>query len=407
MVMDAIYTALSGMQAYSTGLDVISNNVANLNTVGFKSSTPIFQDLVLQSASASLDGEPANSQSGAGVTAQTLTESFAQGQLSPTGAPLDAAIDGNGFFVLNDNGTTLYTRAGQFEIDKNGDVVDTTTQAQVMFSTPTTTLGPLNVNASQTDPPIATTTVTLSGNLVQNTTTPTTFATQAITVFDSSGTSESLTVHFAQNATNPLQWTAQVEDASSNVIGSQTLTFNADGTPATGSTSITATVTPASAPKFNITFNLGAAGSFAGVTSTAAASGTTSTVQALHVDGQALGTLTQYAFTNSGQLQITYSNSDTKTIGTLVLARFETQDQLKEVSNGAFVAANGATPTLGAPLDVGLGSIDGANLENSNVDLTTEFTDLITIERGYQAGSQMVSTAGDMMQQLLDMERGR
>jgi flagellar hook protein FlgE len=91
----------------------------------------------------------------------------------------------------------------------------------------------------------------------------------------------------------------------------------------------------------------------------------------------------------------------------LVLARFETEDQLKEVSNGAFVAAGGARPTLGAPLDQGLGAIDGGNLENSNVDLTTQFTDLITIERGYQAGSQMVSAAGDMMQQIIDMSRGR
>jgi len=404
-MMDAIYTSLAGMQAYSTGLDVISNNVANLNTVGFKSSTPVFQDLVFQSATASLSGEPANTEQGAGVKAETLTQSFAQGQLSPTDAPLDAAIDGNGFFILNDNGTTLYTRAGQFEVDKNGDVVDTTTQAQVMFSTPTSTYGPLNVNSAQTDAPVATTTVTLGGNLVQNTTTPTTFATPAITVYDSSGASESLTVHFAQNATNPLQWTAQVEDASGNVIGSQALTFNSDGTPATGSTSITATVVPTSAPKFNITFNLGTAGTFGGVTSTA--SGTTSTVQASNVDGQALGTLTQYAFTNAGQLQVTYSNGDTKTIGTLVLAGFQTQDQLKEVSNGAFIAVGGAKPTLGTPLNQGLGTIDGSNLEASNVDLTTQFTDLITIERGYQAGSQLVSAAGDMMQQLIDMSRDR
>ncbi len=404
-MMDAIYTGLAGMQAYSKGLDVISNNVANLNTVGFKSSTPVFEDLVFQSASASLNGEPTNTSPGAGVTANTLTQSFAQGQLSATNAPLDAAISGNGFFVLNDQGTTLYTRAGQFQIDKNGNVVDTTTKAEVMFSTPTTTIGALNVNASQTDPPVATTTVTLSGNLVQNTTTPTTFTTPAITVFDASGGTETLTVHFAEKAGSPLQWTAQVEDANNNVIGTQALTFNADGTPATGSTSITATVKPASAPSFKVVFNVGAAGSFAGVTTTA--SGTTSTVQAAHVDGQSLGTLTQYAFTNAGQLQVTYSNGNTKTIGTLVLARFETQDQLKEVSNGDFVVAGGATPTLGAPLAQGLGSIVGGNLEQSNVDLTTEFTDLVTIERGYQAGSEMVSKAGDMMQQLLDMSRGR
>ena len=404
-MMDAIYTSLSGMQAYSTGLDVISNNVANLNTVGFKSSTPEFENLVFQSASASLSGEPANSQSGAGVTAETLTQSFAQGQMSATGAPLDVGIDGNGFFVLNDNGTTLYTRAGQFEIDKSGNVVDTATQAPVMFSTPTSTFGPLNVNSAQTDPPVATTTVTLSGNLVQNTTTPTTFATPTITVYDSSGASESLTVHFAQNATNPLAWTAQVEDASGNVIGTQALTFNANGTLAAGSTSITAAVTPVSAPKYNITFNLGTAGTFGGVTSTA--SGTTSTVQASNVDGQPTGTLTQYAFTNAGQLQITYSNGDTKTIGTLVLAGFQTQDQLKELNNGTFIAVGGANPTLGTPLGQGLGTIDGGNLEMSNVDLTTQFTALITIERGYQAGSQLVSAAGDMMQQLIDMSRDR
>jgi len=404
-MMDAIFTSLSGMQAYSKGLDVISNNVANLNTTGFKTSTPVFQDLVFQNATASLNGDPTNTSSGAGVTAQTLTQSFAQGQMSATNAPLDAAIDGNGFFVLNDNGTTLYTRAGRFEIDKNGNVVDTVTQAQVMFSTSTTTLGALNVNAAQADAPIATTTVTLSGNLVQNTTTPTTFTTPSITVFDASGASQTLTVHFAENASHPLQWTAQVEDSNGKVLGSQNLTFNADGTPASDSTSITAAVTPTTAPQFNVTFNLGTGGTFGGVTSTAG--GSTSTVQAAHVDGQALGTLTQYAFTNAGQLQATYSNGNTKTIGTLVLARFETQDQLKEVSNGAFVATNGAHPTMTAPLDAGLGSIEGGNLEMSNVDLTTQFTDLITIERGYQAGSQLVSAAGDMMQQLLDMSRGR
>jgi flagellar hook protein FlgE len=404
-MMDAIFTGLSGMQAYSTGLDVISNNVANLNTVGFKTSAAVFQDLVFQSASASLNGEPADTSPGAGVVANTLTQSFAQGQLSSTNNPLDAAIDGNGFFVLQDQGTTLYTRSGQFEVDKNGDVVDTTTQAQVMFSTSKTTIGPLNVNAFQTDPPVATTTVTLQGNLALNATTPTSFTTPAITVYDASGGSHTVTVNFNESATNPLQWTAEVEDSTGKVLSTNTLTFSADGTPATGSTAITATITPTTAPKFQVSFNLGAAGTFAGVTATA--SGTTSTVQALHVDGQALGTLTQYAFTNAGKLQITYSNGDTKTVGTLLLARFETQDQLKEISNGDFVAAGGVNPTLGAPLDAGLGSIMGGQLEQSNVDLTTQFTDLIIIERGYQAGSQMVSTAGDMMQQLLDMQRGR
>jgi flagellar hook protein FlgE len=404
-MLDTIYIGLSGMQAYSHGLDVISNNVANLNTVGFKTSSANFTDLVFQNASASLNGEPQTTSPGAGVASDTLTASFAQGQLSATGAPLDAAIDGNGFFILNDSGTMLYTRAGQFEIDKQGDVVETNTQLPVMFSTAKTTVGPLSVNAFQTDPPVATTTVTLAGNLSQDGTT-TTFDTPAITVYDSSGGSETVTVHFVRNATNPLQWTGEVHDANGNVLGSKLLTFNSDGTPTAGSLSIAATVVPKSAPSFKVAFNLGTAGTFAGVTDIAS-NGGASTVQSSHVDGTALGALTSYAFTSKGELQITYSNGVTNTIGTLVLARFQTQDQLKEIGNGAFVAAGGANPAIGTALGAGLGQIVGGNIEMSNVDLTSQFTDLIIIQRGYQAGSQMVSTANEMIQQVLDMSRGR
>ena len=187
------------------------------------------------------------------------------------------------------------------------------------------------------------------------------------------------------------------------VIGTQQVTFNSDGTLAKDTT-ITATITPQSAPKFTVKFKLGSAGQFAGVTDIA--TGAASTVQAFHVDGQAVGALTQYAFTDKGELQATYSNGDTKTIGTLVLAHFETQDQLKEIGNADFVGI-AAAPMLGTALGDGLGRVVGGQIEMSNVDLTSQFTDLIIIQRGYQAGSQMVSTANDMMQQLLDMSRGR
>jgi flagellar hook protein FlgE len=125
------------------------------------------------------------------------------------------------------------------------------------------------------------------------------------------------------------------------------------------------------------------------------------------VDGQALGTLTTYQFTDLGELQATYSNGDTKTLGALVLARFETPDQMKAVGNGAFVAQGDAQPLTGPPLNNGLGRIVGGQVEQSNVDLTAQFTALIIVQRGYQAGSQMVSTASEMMQQLIDMAKGR
>jgi flagellar hook protein FlgE len=411
MLTDAIYTGLAGMQAYSQGLEVISNNVANLNTTGFKTATPNFEDLVFQNTGGALSGDPADGQSGAGVEVTTTTDSFAQGQLSASSDPLDAAISGNGFFVLNNSGTTLYTRAGQFEIDKNGFLVDATTQAQVMFSTDKVPVGSLNVNAFQTDAPVATTTVTLAGNLVQGdtaTTTgttpvPTTYQTPAITVFDASGATETITVKFTEDSTNPLLWTAEVEDANGAVIGSQKVTFNADGTLA-ADTSITATVTPTSAPKFDIKVNLGSAKTYAGVTDLGSAG--TSSIQAQHVDGQAIGALTAYSFTSQGQLKATYSNGDTKTLGTLVLAKFQTDKQLKEVGNGDFASVSGS-PILGTALGQGLGSVEGGQIEMSNVDLTNQFTDLIIIQRGYQAGSQMVSTANDMIQQLLNMGHGQ
>jgi len=410
-MMDALYTGLAGMQAYSQGLDVISNNVANLKTNGFKTSTPNFQDLVFQNTSGALDGEPADPQSGAGVKVSNTTESFAQGQFSTTNNPLDAAIDGSGFFVLRSNGSDLYTRAGQFKVDKDGFIVDSASGAQIMFSSASSPTGPLNVNASQADAPKVTTSVTLSGNLARNatttsssgTTTPvTTYDTPAITVFDSSGGSQTVTVHFVQDTANPLAWTAEVHDASGAAIGTANLTFNADGTLAADAT-VVATITPKSAPQLTVTFNLGTANTFSGVTDIA--TGSTSSVQAAKVDGQALGTLTQYAFTDKGELQATYSNGNTQTLGTLVLAHFQTQDQLQEIGSGAFAAVS--QPSLGAPLQNGLGRVVGGKVEMSNVDLTGQFTDLIIIQRGYQAGSQMVSTANEMMQQLLDMSRGR
>jgi flagellar hook protein FlgE len=245
--------------------------------------------------------------------------------------------------------------------------------------------------------------VNLAGNLSQDAAS-TTYDTSAITVFDSSGASQTLTLHFVRDATNPLQWTAEVHDAKGAAIGTQTLKFNADGTLTGQNVSITATVTPKSAPKFDLTFSLGTAGTYAGVTNIA--TGAPSSVQASKVDGQALGAVTQYAFTDKGELRATYSNGNTKTMGTLVLAHFQTPDQLKEIGNGAFVEAAGP-PTQGAALSAGLGRVVGGQIEMSNVDLTSQFTDLIIIQRGYQAGSQMVSTANEMMQQLLDMSRGR
>jgi flagellar hook protein FlgE len=401
--LGAIYTSLSGMTAYTDGLDLISNNVANMNTPGFKLSDPMFRDLVTQAGGSIDQGSESLQQNGAGVTFQQSTISLQQGQLQTTGNSLDAAINGSGFFVVDNNGQREYTRAGQFQFDADGNLVESDTLAKVVVSTDSTATGYFNLNDYRVYPPSATTTVNLSGALMRATggTAATTYSLPQIQINDTSGASLSLTATLTPDPADPLHWSVNILDVNNVSQGTGDIRFNTDGTPATGSSSFKATITPATGPAFDVTFDFGAAGSFAGVTSVAGT--TASGLQVLKQDGVALGTLTTTAFDDHGQITLTYSNGKTKTPAKLVLAQFDSPNQLVALGGSHFVAAGNQTPTLGPALSSGAGSIVGGQIEMSNVDLTNQFTELIVEQRGFQGCSQIASVANEMLQQLITM----
>jgi flagellar hook protein FlgE len=400
-MLGAIYTSLSGMSAFETGLSIIGNNVSNLNTPGFKVTEPVFSDVEVQTQTGAMVGSEGSQSEGAGVTVEGDDVSFAQGQFQQMNNPLDAAINGEGFFVIQQNGTYLYTRNGEFQVNSSGDLVDAANGAKVMVSTSSSAIGSFNVNSYLTYPPKATTTVNLSGNLAQ-TGQVGPYTLSDITVDDSSGGTETLSAVFTQSTTNPLQWSVQVEDSSQNVIGTGTVTFGTDGSPATGTASIPVTVTPKNLPAYTVNFSFGGPGSFSGVTSIAG--NASSQLQVQNQDGIALGVLTQTSFDSSGNVTLTYSNSQTLTPAKLLLAQFEAPQELQPLGSGMYAAVGDVKPQLGTASSANFGVIQDGQVEMSNVDLTQQLTDLIIIQRGYQAASQVSQVADQMMQQLLTME---
>jgi flagellar hook protein FlgE len=398
-MLGAIYIGLSGMTSYSKGLDVISNNVANLNTPGFKLAVPLFSDALFRNSTGAVAGSPGTASGGAGVNVDTGNLSFRQGELRDTGNPLDAAMDGNGFFVLEREGERLFTRSGQFEFDKDGFLVERGTQARVMVSTESQAVTDFNIEDLRVFPPKATGEVKISGNLARTGTA--TFDLSNISVVDTAGSRQTLKAHFVRNATDPLRWTVEVTDADGAVLGSGEIQFNADGTPEADFNSISITVRPKDLPELTMVLRFGEAGTFTGVTSLA--NGSASQLQVQKQDGIELGALTQVSFDDKGKLTLTYANGEKKTPATLLLAQFDGTDQLRPLGDALFAANNSLRPKYGAAQTAGLGRVIGGRLELSNVELTEQFTNLIIIQRGYQASSQMASVANEMLQQLLAM----
>jgi flagellar hook protein FlgE len=400
----SIYTSLAGMKAYSQGLDVISNNVANLNTPGFKVSDPVFREIVYRHIQANEGNGGGQRPQGSGVEAGSASINFAPGEPRDTGNPLDVAIDGSGFFVLQQEGNAYrYTRAGQFTFNNEGVLVERTTGEKVLFSTAESSVGSFDINSFRTHEPRATSKVTIGGVLAR-TGTNATYEMTSATVYDKAGTAVPLRVRFTRHGGDPLRWTAEVITTSANtVVGSGTLTFNADGTPAVST--FTVTVSAVGGEGFPVTFDLGAAGTYSGVTSPP-----TSTSHSLNVqrqDGLTIGSLTTTSFDEQGQLKLAYSNGQSKTVGKLVLAQFDNPEQLQVLGGGMFALKDGMSERLGGAMAQGVGRIMGGRIEMANVDLTRQFTDLIILQRGYQASSQVSSITNELIQTLLAMGSGR
>ncbi len=418
--MSSFSIALSGLTADSDALDVVGNNLANLNTTGYKDSTVSFYDL-LQS---SLAG--GSTQIGGGVSAPQTERIFTQGSIQTTGGNYDAAIDGNGFFVVQDpTGNTLYTRAGNFQLDANGDLVTTTGQfvqgwnAENSVVNTSGAIGNITIPSNALQTPSATQNVALTVNLnaagVANTPSGT-FST-TIQAVDSLGVSHTLTFNFTQSGT-PGTWNYEVDipgaDLTSGTAGTPSavatgsVTFDANGNltspTAPATVAIAATGLTDGANDMNINWNLATdEGNGTPLITQYAA---TSAVSAATQDGVPASQVTQVSVANGGAITAQFSNGNQVVIGQLALASISNPDSLIATGQNNYeVGADTATPVIGVPNSGTLGTVEGGALEASTVDIATEFTNLIVYQNSYEANSKVISVLDQVTQNLLNLQQ--
>jgi flagellar hook protein FlgE len=392
-MFESIYVGMTGLDSYAKGLNVISNNVANLNTTGFKGAQLQFADVYYHS---NPNGGQAREQIGSGVTTSGTFLNFQQGEARDTGADLDAMVDGTGMFVLRQDGQTSYTRAGQFRIDDAGFLVDQTTGARVAGRDPAGSLTDLAITGRRASAPRPTTRITLNGNL---STADAQHVVSGLNVFDASGDSAAWTVTLDNsNAASAGSWSVTVTATDGTRVGTGELRFSS-GRPAAGFDSLVLSRTLPDGSVQTVTLALGP-------DATNVAGAPDSTLVVSEQDGHPAGALVKTTFDEAGFLVLSYSNGESDRAGQLALAWFANPDALEQAGNNRFMAAAGQLPTLGVAGQGEFGKVTAGRIESSNVDLSQQFSEMIITQRGYQAASQVVTTTNEMIQQLLEM-RGK
>lgn len=388
----SIYIGLSGLAAYSRGLQQISNNVANLNSQGFKGSTVSFEN-ILGANSRSNNGY--GSSTGNGVQNATGRLDFAAGELRQTDRDLDLAIQGGGLLMLMRGDDVMYTRTGSFDVDKNGYIVLSGTDWRLATLDASGRPQSLSVDVSTTSPPKASTNVPFKGFISSSDPSATV---SNITVFDATGAKHVWTVTATRDtspAATPGTWNVTVSDANGPL---KTGTDAAATVQTKQLKFIGSTVDPTSSKlDFTdpgsgtvVTLDFSSIQTFSG----------TSTLAAGSVDGYGVGTFATLGVNDAGQIEIGYSNEQKQQLGAVAIADFRDTSDLTQESSGLFSARANAVREIVPSGDVRVGKVQSRRLEASNVDLTLEFSDLILVQRGFQASSQIISATNDMIQQL-------
>lgn len=399
-MLDSIWLSLAGMNGFSKGLRTISNNVANMNTPGFKKSQVLFDEQFSANVPYKHDRQgPGNNGEGAGVNTFATRIDFSPGEARQTGNSLDLALDGGGYFMLRGDDSELrYTRAGQFEFGDDGILRNKSDGSRVLGTDRDGKgeLGQISLDGMLTSAATPTSSIQFSGYLSS---TGTDHELTAVKIYDRTGAEHLLRVTFVnQGATQPGTWKVSIDDGPTH-LGEGTLVFK-DGRIDPGSSRITVNYLLPSQGAQAITLDFSD-----GVTSFA--SGTTSTLTVSKQDGYAAGSATGVAFDASGVLSVTYSNGQSAQGRRIALARFSSEDQLSPVGGSQFVLTSPDARIVGNPRGDGFGRLESGRVEGSNVDLSQEFSDLVVMQRGYQAASQTISTANDLIQSLFDMKGRR
>jgi flagellar hook protein FlgE len=444
-LVGALYVGASGLDASSTELSVVGDNIANSGTVGFKAGRTVFADAMAQQ----LIG--ASGQMGLGVTTMTVQKLFSQGGFTTTGLSTDVAIQGNGLFVLKGNhggeDGTFYTRNGQFTMDKDGYLTNLEglkvqgLQADASGTVTSGLLGDLQIgNASA--PAKATDSITIRGNLDQtapaltfDAASPKTTSnfTTSMTVYDSLGKAIQLDIYFSKNdptANAPGEsgeWTYHVMTDGANLaldgsgappvvptvpteVATGLLKFDTSGRLISNAPVGTLTFNPKDSvdpQKLAFIFGTGTAppdngNGLDGLTQYAATSAVSFVTQA----GSSSGSLSSISIGQDGTITGGFTNGQTRTLGQLIIANFKAPDQLGRVGSTLYSEkpASGP-PTLGTPATADRGSVTAGTLEQSNVDISKEFIRMIAAQRNFEANSKTLTTADQLLSELMQIKR--
>ena len=411
--MRALISGVTGIRSHQVRLDVIGNNIANVNTNGFKSSRVTFQDVFSQTLSSG-SAQTTPQQVGLGVGIATTDLNQAAGSFQLTGRDLDLAIEGGGMFVLRgEDSQNVYTRVGNFDWDADGFLVNPATGLRVQGWTADTAgafgnfeaggLGNIQltrggVTIAQPSPE-----ATVGGNLDAGAEAGAIFRT-TMTAYDSLGRAQTVVMTFTKS-TEENTWDWQAQGAESlGVAGEGTLTFGEDGLvqldavdPESGLGQITFQAPGAAEQEISV--------NFAGVTQAFAGQGGSS-VLVRKVDGYPMGTLENVTVSASGEIAGVFSNGFRRPLAQVALANFSNPGGLLKVgANGFSESAASGGAVVGAPGSAGRGRLVPGNLEMSNVDLSTEFTSMIMTQRGFQANTRVISAADEMLQDLVNLRR--
>jgi flagellar hook protein FlgE len=403
----AFRLALSGLNAASTELSVTANNIANTQTTGFKASRAQFAEVFSVSAQG-----VSSSAVGNGVRVADIAQQFMQGNIESTGNSLDLAISGQGFFIVSEGGGLLYTRAGAFQVDRDGYVVNSRNQRLQTY--PPTPGGGFNTGAlsdlrlvTTESAPAATTNVEVVLNLPANATVPTVTPfdvtnpdsynhSTSMTIYDSLGAAHTATVYFTKT-TNTNEWEQRLFIDGTAVGGPQVLQYSNTGTltsPAGGQISFPPYTPATGAAPLVLNYDIAATTQY----------GASFSVNAVVQDGFTTGRLIGIDINETGVVQARFTNGRSQPLGQVALAQFSNPNGLQQLGDTNWGETFSSGQALrGVAGNAGLGLLQAGALEASNVDITEQLVNMITSQRNFQANAQMISTSDQITQTIINI----
>lgn len=402
--MASIYTGLTGLQANQTAIDVIANNVANLNTTAFKAGRVTFMDTLINTVSEASGGKTNPQQIGMGSEVASIDVMMLQGTQKLTSRPLDMAILGDGFFLVNNGSRNYYTRDGAFQLNADNKLVMANNGMNVMGWMADPATGLVDTTKTPSDQlsipngityAVPTSKCVIGGNLDSATAVATP---QQLTfdIYDSLGSKHRINLSFSKTADNAWDWTATSPDSTVGATSIGKVTFNASGQVISSTGSIDLPLLASNgASSMKASLDLSAMTQLSGQ----------SNVILSNQDGMPQGGMTGFSADADGKIYGMFENGASRLIGQIAVARFTNASGLsREGSNLWRTTPNSGTPTL-LPANLAGSKIRSRYLEMSNVDLATEFANMIVSQRSFQANSKSITTSDELMQELMQLKR--